>query len=180
MDLGSKKKHFEDVYEQMADKIFRFVLLRVSNREEAVDLVEEVFYKFWQTIISGGQLHSEPAFLFAIARNKVIDWYRKKKPVSLDQMIDSALDEEREPFQLVDVEACNNMKISTEAKFVVMSLQKIAPQYREILQMRFVDDLSIKEMAQILGVTENAVSLRLNHGLHKLREKLGINIKKDE
>lgn len=180
MDLESKKKYFEEIYGQMADKIFRFVLLRVGSREDAVDIVEEVFYKFWQAIHNGENILLTTPFLFTIARNKVIDWYRKKRPESLDQMIESALDEEREPLQLIDREAYESMKISVEAQFVVASLQKISPQYQDILQMRFVDGLSIAEVAQILEITENAVSMRLNHGLQKLREKLDINIKKDE
>lgn len=176
MELDSKKAYFENFYHKMTDRLFRFVLLRVGDREVAIDLTEETFFKFWQTLLTDNQIQSENALLFTIARNKVIDWYRKKKPESLDSMIESALDEDREPIQVIDEKACEEMQISIEASAVIRDLQKLAPQYREILQMRFVDDLSIEEMAEILQISANAVSLRVHHGIQKLREKLGINL----
>lgn len=163
----------------MADRLFRFVLLRVGDREVALDLTEETFFKFWQTLLADNQIQSENALLFTIARNKVIDWYRKKKPESLDSMIESALDEDREPIQVIDEKAFEEMQISVEASVAIRDLQKLAPQYREILQMRFVDDLSIEEMAEILHISANAVSLRVHHGIQKLREKLGINLENE-
>lgn len=53
MDLRERQKYFAKIYAVEADKIFRFVFLRVSDREEALDITEEVFYKFWQAICNG-------------------------------------------------------------------------------------------------------------------------------
>lgn len=179
MELDSKKAYFENYYHRMADRLFRFVLLRVGDREAALDLTEETFFKFWQALLADKQIQSENALLFTIARNKVIDWYRKKRPESLDSMIEAALDEDREPIQVIDETACEEMRISVEASAVIRDLQKLPPQYREILQMRFVDDLSIEEMAEILQISTNAVSLRVHHGIQKLRKKLGIDLENE-
>ena len=177
--MKNKEQYFEEVYQKLADKVFRFVLLRVSGREEAIDIAEEVFYKFWQTVSAGEGVANPQAFLFTIARHKVIDWYRKKKPESLDQMIESAEENERPSLQIADEKGYEKMALSSEAVWVVKVLRKLAPQYQEVMSMRFVDDLPLREIADVLGITENAVSLRLHHGLQKLREDLGINIKED-
>jgi len=180
MDLDKKQKYFEGVYKTEVDKIFRFVFFRVSSREEALDITEEVFYKFWQVISRDQSVDNSEAFLFASARNRVIDWYRKKRPESLDAMRERAEDNESLPFDVEDKDYGKALSVSVEAGWVLAALKNLSPEYREVMSMRFVDDLAPRQIAQILRVTPNAVSLRINHGLEKLRKELGINLDKDE
>ena len=168
-----REKYFKEIYEANADKIFRYVSSRVSGREEVLDLVQEIFYKFWQAVSQGKVISFPKTFLFKIAHNKVIDWYRKNKPESLDRMMEG--DEgESQSFQVEDTKAEMEMRISNEANWVLGIIHKLPPQYSEAVKMRFVDDLSPQEMAEILNISPNAVSLRLNHALEKLREILKI------
>lgn len=176
MDLKAKQEYFKGIYEVMVNKIFRFVLLRVGGREEALDITEEVFYKFWQAVYNGEQIDLPNPFLFKIARHKVIDWYRKSKSDSLERLMENKETDYSEKFQIMDEGAFEKLEISAEARYIVSSLQKLGAEYQEVVQMRFVDGLSTQDIAETLNITPNAVSLRLNRGLQKLRDELHIKI----
>ncbi len=175
--MEDKKRYFENIYKKEADNIFRFILLRVSNREEAVDIAEEAFYKFWQMVIGGEKIEHPKALLFKISRNKIIDWYRKKKAESLEEVMSDENEDNKNMPEITDSVAHEKIIFSAETLWVMKNLNKLPSEYGEIIRMRFVHDLSLDEMANILSVSNNAVSLRLNRALQKLREQLGIDIK---
>lgn len=173
MDLQKKQEYFKNFYEKEADRIFRFIIFRVGNKEDALDITSEVFYKFWQVILNENKVYNEFSLIFTIARNMIVDWYRRKRPISLDSMLEAS-EELGINFEPMDESALREMNISVEASWVMQVVSKLLPQYKEVIMMRFVEDLSIKEIAEILSITENAVSLRINQGLKKIREKLDI------
>jgi len=90
------KKKFSEFYDQNINKVFRFVYLRVDSTETAQDLTSLVFLKFWKTQASfvdnkvnqSSKVSNPKAFLFQMARNQIIDFYRQKdkKPLSLDKL----------------------------------------------------------------------------------------------
>lgn len=178
MDLDSKQLYFKEIYTKEADNIFRFVFLRISNKEESVDITGEVFYKFWQ-IVCKEEVSTPRALLFTIARNKVIDWYRKKQTKSLEAMTEKSEEDENVPFyfQVEDEKADKDIVISAEASWVMEVLHSLPPQYKEVVSLRFIDGLSPQEIGEVLHITPNAASLRINHALEKMRKELGINIK---
>lgn len=168
MEQHEKQTYFQEIYEKEIDSIFRFIFLRVSSKEEALDVTGEVFLKFWQVINNGQKPEFERAFLFTIARNKVIDWYRKKKPESLESLMSDDEGNESE-FYIADPLAYEQILLTSEAKFALEAINKLPVQYREIMTMRFIQDLSLSEIANILNITENAVSIRLNRAMNNLK-----------
>ena len=72
------EKQFIDCYEKEVDSVFRFFIMRTSQREIALDLVQETFLKYWQAMQKGG-IGNERAYIFSIARNLLIDYWRKNK-----------------------------------------------------------------------------------------------------
>lgn len=179
MEMDYKKRVFENVYQNEVDRIFRFVFMRVSSREEAIDITEEVFYKLWQQMTEGEDIENPLAFLFAIARNKIIDWYRKKKSLSLESILSKDEDDETE-LQIVDPEAQTEINISTEASWIIKALKEMDRKDAEIIELRFLQGLQPQEISQILNTSANSVSIRITRALEKLREKLGINLEKNE
>ena len=83
--------NFKNIYEDESDTIFRFCLIRVSNREQALDITQETFLRLWKNMQEGKTILNNKAFLFTIAHRLIIDWYRKKKSFSLDKMLDLSL-----------------------------------------------------------------------------------------
>lgn len=165
---------FNDIYASHADALFRFCLVKVSDREKALDLAQEVFARFWQRMLEDAEAIERPkTFLFAIARNAIIDWYRKKKSVSLDAMTDEETGDPYEPFTDEMVSA---VRLESEGRFLVDKIGELEPGYRDAVYLRFVEDLAPPEIAKILGVSANAASVRITRGLEKLRSLTGYDI----
>lgn len=166
MDQDETKAYFLQIYDAYADDIFRFCTLKVSSRELAQDLTQEVFTRFWQAVREGTHMRSERALLYTIARNLVIDWYRKKKERSLDSIL-----EQGHEFSGDDAGEVTQEAEMAEVLRVIHGLDDAS---REALVLRFVEGFSPKEIAQLTGESANAVSVRLNRALKKVRKEMHI------
>ena len=148
-------------YDEHSDAIFRYCYFKVSDREKAIDLTQDVFVKVWQYLLAGNQVENMKALLYKVARNLIIDEYRKKKFDSLDTMSDAG-------FEPVDTGQLDTISI-VEAGLLVDRIKELPDAYSEVVFMRYVDDLSVKEIAEALGENENNISVRIHRGLHKLK-----------
>lgn len=164
MDQEETKTYFLQIYDTYADDIYRFCLLRVSNRELAQDLSQEVFTRFWQALREGTVMRSERALLYTMARNLVIDWYRKKKESSLDALTDEGIE-----FM---GEGASDVTIGAEMEEALRAVRELDEPSREALLMRYVEGLSPKDIAELTGESANAVSVRLNRAIKKVRTLL--------
>lgn len=178
--MEDKKSIFEKLYEKEVDRVFRFVLIRVSSKDEAVDITEESFYKLWQSMQDGKHIENHLAFLFAITRNKIIDWYRKKKSYSLESLLENKDDVDGEALQVGDPDAHTNITTSVEANWVIKTLSQLDKRDAEILELRFIQGLQPQEISEILGTSANSISIRINRAVAKLRKELGINLEENE
>lgn len=158
------EKTFQEAYEVYADAIFRFCFFKVSDREKAFDLTQETFVRFWDYIRVGKEVQNHQAFLYRIARNLVIDEYRKKDSLSLDAMGEKGFDVRVDEHRTIEVDAS-----SKEAVEAICKLDEI---YREVALLRFVEGYPPKEIAHALGLSENVVSVRINRAIKKLRDTL--------
>ena len=154
---------FLSIHDEMADSLFRFALLRVGSREDAVDIVQTTFTRAWAHIRQGKEVPQPKAFLFKIARNLIVDSYRRSKTVSLDVLA------EDDGFDPVDEQASNATIASAEWRIVEEALQTLSPVDREAIIMRFVEGRMPKEIAQITGLSENVVSVRINRAVERLK-----------
>ena len=175
MSIEALKKKFTEIYNQESDAIFRFCLIRVSDREKALDLTQETFVRLWNHMTSKKEITNQKAFLFTIARNLVIDWYKKTKSISLE----SLEDEEGNPLEVADENSFKQIEFDAEVKRAFLLINNLPPQYREVVYLRFVEDFTPSEIAEILGLSSNAVSIRLTRGVEALRKLLGIKDQND-
>jgi RNA polymerase sigma-70 factor, ECF subfamily len=167
MKPSSKKtKEFIAAYDEHADAVFRYCFFKLSNRELAKDMVQDTFIKTWQYLGEGKPIGNLKAFLYKVAHNLIIDEYRRQKASSLDSLREAGFD--------VEGSRGDDMILSAEADVVLRAIDKLEPHFREVIVMRYVHDLSPREIADILGEKENAVSVRLNRAIHKAQELLNI------
>lgn len=164
MDTSDSKNVFLEAYKELSEPIFRHCFIRVSDREKAKDITQETFIRVWKYLQGGEKINNTKAFVFKIANNLIIDNYRKKKTDSLDLMKESG-------FEIVGDEP-GAVRLSAEIRNALETIHKIEPKYKEVLIMRFVDDLTIGEIAGILKETENSISVRIHRGINKLKELL--------
>jgi RNA polymerase sigma-70 factor (ECF subfamily) len=172
MKENISKEKFTKLYQKELDNIFRYCLFRVSNRENAIEISQETFMRFWDALVQKKEIHNDKAFLFMIARNLVIDFYRKKKSVSLDAIMDN---DENETFMIGEENAKENIELSAEARFVLDKISEMESSNQQIIYLRFVEGLDLKNIYKIMNLSANAVSVRINRGLKKLRQITGYN-----
>ena len=173
IDTKGLEKAFNDIYAAEADALFRFCVNRVSDREQALDLVQETFTKFWKTLLDGATIDYPRSFLFTIARNGIIDWYRKKKSISLESMADPETGESYEPFS---DEMAADLKLGAEGRFLIDKIGKLGAGYRDVVYLRYVEGLSPPEIAKILDLSVNATSVRITRGVEELRKLTGYDV----
>jgi RNA polymerase sigma-70 factor (ECF subfamily) len=153
---------FEELYDTHADAVWRHFYYRLGDDERAKELMQEVFLKVWQYIQSGKEVEHEKAFIYRIAKNLFINEIRKSgREISLEVLEESGFDKPDE-----------SMDTSTYAteKELLDRLTQIKDNYRIVLIMRYVDDLSVKDIAHILGEKETNISMRIKRGIEALKE----------
>ncbi len=164
----SNEKDFIKAYEKFADAIFRHCYFRVNDRELAKDLLQDTFTKTWDFISRGGEIKNFRPFLYKVANNLVIDYYRSKKtaPLSLDELKEKGV----EPRLIYEGKESPELTHLREDLLKIIS--GLEQSYREVIIMRYIDELSIKEISGALNDSENAIYVRLHRGLKKLKEIL--------
>lgn len=161
------EKDFNEAYENYSDAIFRFCFFKVSDREKAYDLAQETFVRLWNYVREGEQeVDNVRAFLYKIARNLVIDEYRKKDTSSLDALQESGFD--------VRFEGQEEIETNVNAREAIEAMYELDDIYREVALLRFVEGLPPKDISEMLSVSENVVSVRLNRAVKKLRVILNV------
>lgn len=159
------EEQFIAAYDEHADAIFRFCYAQCGNRELAHDLTHESFIRVWKYAASGKRIEQARPFLYKTARNALIDHMRRATTVSLDAMREEGFDiTDGGPGPLQEAQTAEAVRL----------IGALEPAYREAVTLRYVDDLSPREIAQIVGDSENAVSVRIHRGVQKLRELMGI------
>src|SRR5205085_2006542 len=158
--------------EQYQFRLFRYLVYITGDKARAEDFFQET----WIRVLERGHQYDGKskfeAWLFAIARHLVIDWQRTKKAQSLDALIDP---EQQKPLQIKDeIEPSPFDQVLTQEREedVQSSLQKIPAIYREVLVLRFQEELQIEEMAGVLSIPVSTVKSRLYRGLDALRGAL--------
>jgi RNA polymerase sigma-70 factor (ECF subfamily) len=173
---GLQQKRDPDVLDRLIEqyqyRLFRYLVYIAGSRERAEDFFQET----WIRVLERGHQYDGKskfeAWLFAIARHLVIDWQRSKKPHSLDSLTDP---EREHPLQLRDENEVSPLQqvLSQESEEnVQVSMRKIPAIYREVLVLRFQEELQIEEMAGVLSIPLSTVKSRLYRGLEALRGAL--------
>lgn len=150
-------------YDAHADAIFRHCYFKTGERELAQDMTQDVFLKAWSYMQQKHQILNMRAFLYRLADNLVIDWYRKRKATSLDTLVDAG-------FEPADID--HKVEEQAEASLALAKLRELGEDDQKLITWRFVEDLSPREIGDILDQSENVVSVRIHRALKKLKSLL--------
>jgi RNA polymerase sigma-70 factor (ECF subfamily) len=158
------RDNFTKAYDTYADAIFRHCYFRIYDRERAKDIMQETFMKTWEYIERGNKIENLRAFLYRVANNCIIDNARKKKERSLDELqeqgFEPSYDDTRRHQDQLDAHA------------MLAVVDQLEDKYKEAVLLRYMDDLSPKEIASIIHESENVVSVRVHRGLAQLKKIL--------
>ncbi len=157
-------KAFGALYDAYLSRIYRFVLLRVGRRPDAEDITHQVFLSAWQSI-ERYEYRGVPfsSWLYRIASNAVIDHYRTRRShLSLDVVAEEAVADLTDGSRTLDD--------AREVEFLKTILTKLDPDQQSVLIMKFVDDLSTKEIAEALEKSPGAIRVIQHRALRQLKK----------
>ncbi len=157
-----------DLVERFQHRLVRYLLYLTGRREYAEDLAQETWVRVLQR---GSQYNGRQRFdpwLFAIARNLAIDYLRKKRKA----VQTASLPNDRDAMLLLPSSGPSPFEAAARSEDAIRlagQLQILSPLYREALLLRFQEDLSLPEIAQVLGAPVTTVTSRIYRGLAELR-----------
>ena len=171
--VGGDSSAFGVLYDHYQPMIYRFALIKMGRREEAEDLTHQVFLSAWQNIRRYKNLgYPFSSWLYQIARNQVADHYRsKKKDISLD-------DGDSEFFVSSAITGPIDISVKLEMEKVFTAIKKLSPEHGDVIMLRFVEDVSLRDTAKALKKTEGAVKLMQHRAIKELRKVLGVAVSK--
>jgi RNA polymerase sigma-70 factor (ECF subfamily) len=156
-------------------RLLRYLLYLTSSRELAEDLFQEVWMR---VLVRGGQFNGKARFdtwLFTIARNLVIDYRRKRTVASLDELFEGSSEDDRPmSFEISDGQPTPFDRFASleDRQRVSDALLEVDTLYREVLVLRFHEDLSLQEIATVTRSPLSTVKSRLYRGLAAIRPVL--------
>ncbi|MBI2607456.1 MAG: sigma-70 family RNA polymerase sigma factor [Candidatus Doudnabacteria bacterium] len=155
---------FGIIYDNYSEKMFRFIFFRVGHKEVAEDILADTFVKAWQKI-NQVQSHSAiPSWLYQIAKNNIIDFYRvRKTTISLEEVA-SVLEDAATPI--------DELSLGFEQRKILKMLEQLPLEQQQVIQYKFFEDLTNQEIALIMNKTEGAVRVLQHRAIIKLKELL--------
>ncbi len=161
---------FGKLYDQYVQKIYRFVFLKVSHAEEAEDIVSEVFLKAWNYLTdvqreTDAEIKSFSGLIYTIARTSLIDFFRaraRRKECTIEGLEGVAHED--------DMEQAHDQK--SEIENVLIHLKKMKRDYQEVITLRYIEELSIGEIAHILDKSGAATRVLLHRAMKVLKKSM--------
>src|ERR1700691_3497677 len=166
----------EELIVRYQHRLLRYLLYLTGNRETAEDLFQEVWMR---VLVRGGQFDGRARFetwLFTIARNIVIDQRRKRTMNSLDELIDGVGDDDRPMcFEVAadDPTPFDRVANLEDREKIAAALLQLDTLHREVLVLRFHEELSLEEIAKVTRAPLSTVKSRLYRGLAMIKPRLG-------
>lgn len=158
--LKGNEKSLEVLIKRYLKPIYSFAFQFVGNSQEAEDITQEVFIKMWRNLKKFNKKKNFKTWIFTIAKNTCLDWQKKKKTLPLFESIGNS--------------------ISFSIGFLEKDLQKaignLSPKYRQVLLLRYNEDLTFRQIAEILGESVNTVKSRHRRAINLLKKLFSPNI----
>ncbi|MDP2668538.1 MAG: sigma-70 family RNA polymerase sigma factor [bacterium] len=171
--LAGDEQSLELLIKQYLKPIYSFVSRYVGNGQEAEDITQEVFVRVWRNLKKFDQEKSFKTWIFSIAKNASLDFLKKKKAIPFSEfdteeggnrITDTLADPSPLPLELLEKAGM--------AKILNMAMEKLSPQYRMVLFLRYNDHFNFREIAESMGEPLHTVKSRHRRALIKLKELL--------
>jgi RNA polymerase sigma-70 factor, ECF subfamily len=160
-EANTMRTSMEDAYDEFEGGLNRHSFYKVNNKELSEDLVQDTFKKAWTYLVRGGKIDAMRGFLYHTLNCLIIDEYRKPKNYSLDILIEAGF----EP----SVNTTDQLINMLDGKAAFLLVERLPDKYKKTLMLRYVEHLSLKEIAKATGQSENTVAVQVHRGLKLLR-----------
>ncbi len=159
---------FEKLYNECYEPILRFIAFRVPTQDDAEDLAQQVFIRFYNNLQNWkDQGYSPLAYVFTVARSVVADYWRankNRKVENSEEILPLLVDAGSRPEEIAQ---------SREAtKEIILAIQRLPDNYQEVIALRLINGLTNPEIAKIIKKSEVATRKLYSRGIQKLQAEL--------
>jgi RNA polymerase sigma factor (sigma-70 family) len=172
----SKNQTLKVAFQDEKQRLLAFIRKRVPEKTDAEDILQDVFYQLAETFNVLEPIEQISAWLFRVARNKIIDRYRKKKPESLEQYLNTGEDEESWNLSklLFDPQdGPENTYTRTRVwDALAEALDELPIEQRDVFVWHELEGKSFKDISEETGVTVNTLLSRKRYAVLHLRKRL--------
>jgi len=158
------KNAYEALYHEYFPKISRFVGYRINDKETAEDLTAEIFLKIWENLQTPTQIDSFNSWIFTVARNKIIDYYRTKKVTSNLFELENQLEYEDNIINAIDLDIASRK--------CLRHLDKLSADQQEIIRLKFFEDLENDEIGAITDKSPGTIRVIQHRAIIALKKYL--------
>ena len=163
------KKEFSSIYDKYIEKIYRFTFLKVNSKEIAEDITSDTFLKGWEAYQkSQNQIKNPQAFLYKIANNLIIDYYRIKGRTDIVSTENKRISDPR-----INIE--KKAKLSSDMDNIRIALSSLNQDYQNVIIWHYLDGIQVKEIAEIMDRSESATRVLLHRALKSLKKQVNEN-----
>lgn len=171
--LNGDKSSFDELIDIYLKTIFNFTYRLIGNGKDAEDITQEIFLKVWKSIKKFDIEKSFKAWIFSIAKNTCIDYLRKRKDIPM-----SAFDDEdggnfiQDNLETEEPSSEEKIVLKENKKLIDETLKELSIIQREIIIMKYVNELSLSEVADIMNMSKDTVKSHHRRALLKMRDIL--------
>jgi len=162
--ISGDKEAFGRLYDHYFLQIYKYLLIRTDMREDAEDMTETIFMKAWEHLPCFGSKRKKRnfrAWLFRIAHNTVVDHYRTRKKLLPLESASQIGNTAEEPGGIAS--------INEDSRRIIQAIKRLDETSQKVIVSRFICDLSHKETALSIGISENNVRVIKYRALKKIR-----------
>jgi RNA polymerase sigma-70 factor (ECF subfamily) len=155
------RTEFDDAHRDHSRGLNLHAFFKTSSHVIGEDLVQDTFIKTWRYLVRGGKIDIMRAFLYHILNNLIVDEYRKRKTTSLDILLGKGFEPNTgDPKRIFDI---------LDGKAMFLLIGRLPQTYQKVMHMKYVQDLSLKEMSILTGQSKNTIAVQVHRGLEKLK-----------
>lgn len=153
-------KAFDELYDLYWRRLHRYLLTKLPRPEDATEIASEVFLRAWEYMTSS-RVENVTGLVYRIARNLVADFYRTQKATEVLEEYEAVL---AAPGSIE-----KDAMVKNETEQLLIHLKSLKEEYREVIVLRFLNEMDIAEIAEALEKTSNHVRVTLHRALKSLR-----------
>lgn len=161
---NGSKEAFRDIFDRLSNKFFAYIFSRTSNRDDALDIVQETFIELWNAL-NKFQYRSDETFygfIFTITKRKLFRYYQSKHKVI--------------PLSKVSEKYISQSGIKQkDYRYILKHVNALAPKYQDLLRLRYWSGMTFPEIASVLNIKETTAKVRHHRALKSLKINLNKN-----
>lgn len=161
--------HFETLFNDHFHSVYHYVYYMVANKNDAEDMTQEIFIKIANSYDPNNEIEAKKAWIYTIARRTVIDFIRKKKTKKYLTFWKNHIPEDLEVSDELGATPEGVLLEKEQNQSLYQLLDLLPEKMRTVVYLRYIQGLSVSEVAELLDMTNNNVSVIQNRALAKLK-----------